>query len=121
MIRFGLTSRLLDYFKGKNRQGMLLNMASSVLVLVENSTYKVYFFLTYMNRVYFPTPLVEEIEMTHIPYKGHKYVVVRRFDGLINDESIAMHAAALKKSVASTPYKSAAKSYAYMVASYNPP
>lgn len=98
-----------------------MNMTSPVLVRTEKSNYTVYFFLPQMFHTYKPIPSNDDIQDSRMPYLRHKYVAVRRFDGMISDESIAMHLAALKKSVGSTPFEIAAKSNDSMVAAYNSP
>ncbi|XP_057770658.1 uncharacterized protein LOC130990442 [Salvia miltiorrhiza] len=114
--------QLFAYYKGKNRENMIINMTSPVLVGVDNSAYTVYFYLPQMYQKSAPQPVRGEIKTVSLPLPGHKYAAVKRFDGMITDESIATNLESLKKSLEASPdYRRAAQEGLSMLAAYNSP
>ncbi|KAK4432833.1 Heme-binding protein 2 [Sesamum alatum] len=113
---------LFSYYRGNNTERVTINMTALVLIDVLNSTYTVHFYVPkkYQTGTSLPTPLPTD-QITKVTLPKFKYVAVRRFDGLINDGTIAPAIAALRQSLQGTPYQQAAAAAQFTVAGYNSP
>ncbi|KAL1554919.1 heme-binding protein 2-like [Salvia divinorum] len=113
---------LFAYYGGKNSQGLKINMTAPVLVAPCDGGYKVHFYLPKQFQILAPTPLNPDILLANLPGKAHQYAAVRRFDGLITDETIPTNFEPLKKSLQSSrEYGRAADGGLTMLAAYNNP
>lgn len=122
VLRCVVSCRLFEYYRGKNNQGLKINMTAPVLVAPGEGGYKVHFYLPKQYQTFAPTPLNPDIRLANLPGKAHQYAAVRRFDGLITDETIPANLEPLKKSLQSSrEYARAVNGGVTMLAAYNRP
>ncbi|KAH6829346.1 hypothetical protein C2S53_011570 [Perilla frutescens var. hirtella] len=108
---------LSSYYDGKNDHNMKIKKTYPILVVVENSTYTLYF---YLPQPFAPRPVTPgAVEIDELPRR--QYAAVRRFDGKISDDVIKAEVDALKQSLQTSPYKRPPPFADFMVATYNSP
>lgn len=122
MLHCVVARRLFEYYGGKNSQGLKINMTAPVLVAPGEGGYKVHFYLPKQFQTFAPTPLNPDIRLANLPGKAHQYAAVRRFDGLITDETIPLNLEPLKRSLQSShEYARAVEGGVTMLGAYNRP